>query len=313
MGKAPQKTASGTVLLEHLPFEMDQGIAARASIGLIVMLTAAAAGVLQKIHPRAGLGAAAVVLLLFGGMSWQRAGYFTSEQALWNSVLERNPDAWMAHINLGLLHQREGRPKEAESHFESAIAIDHPEKDKAHYNLGQLYESTARLDRAMLLDPRNPDILDQHGQYLYWQAMNLADAGFERGELLEQAVAQYRQALTIRPLWPYTWANLVVAKAEWGIFDQEFRHAVRRTIETGPWEPRVQLQLIRVDFAEQNRIDRRSRERIDGMLQSAVLVQPEAVVNLALRWRQLPRVCPLIEEEKLLERCRRGGWQPPSA
>ena len=39
MGKASSKATDTTVLLEHLPFEMDQGIAARASIGLIVLAT----------------------------------------------------------------------------------------------------------------------------------------------------------------------------------------------------------------------------------------------------------------------------------
>ncbi len=39
MGKAPQKTASGTILLEDLPFRMDRGIGSRASIGMIVLAT----------------------------------------------------------------------------------------------------------------------------------------------------------------------------------------------------------------------------------------------------------------------------------
>ena len=111
-------------------------------------------------------------------------------------------------------------------------------------------------------------------------------------------------------MWPYTWANLVVAKADWGIFDQEFRRAVRRTVELGPWEPRVQLLLIKVDFAEQGRIDRRSRELIDGILQNAILNQPLAVINLAARWRQLSRVCSQFEDEALLLQCRRKGWTP---
>jgi tetratricopeptide (TPR) repeat protein len=167
-----------------------------------------------------------------------------------------------------------------------------------------------RLNEAQRLDPGNPDILDQLGQFLYWQAMNEANAGTERTARLQQAVDQYRKSLRIRPLWPYTWANLVVAKAEWGIFDGEFRNAVRRTVETGPWEPRVQLQLIRVDFAEQERIDRNSRDLIDIMLQRAIQTRPEAVLDLAARWRQLPRSCSRFSDEEIPTYCKKRGRQP---
>lgn len=168
------------------------------------------------------------------------------------------------------------------------------------------------LDRAYRLNGGHPDLHDKRGQIYYLQAIHFADAGLERGALLSQAVEEYRKALAMRPSWPYFWLNLVVAKAEWGIFDREFRHAVRRTAETGPWEPRVQLQLIRVDFIEQQRLDRRSRERIDEMLQRALQMQPGAVLQLAVELGQLPRVCSALEEDSLLRRCERLGWVAPA-
>jgi len=171
-----------------------------------------------------------------------------------------------------------------------------------------LAQGMTQLDRAQELGGDNPDLFDKRGQFYYWQALNLANVGRQRGALLEQASEQYREALKMRPLWPYFWANLVVAKAEWGIFDQEFRKAVRRTVETGPWEPRVQLMLIRVDFIEQQRLDRRSRERIDEMLKRAVQIQPREVLRLASSLSQLPRVCAMPEAEHLQTQCQRLGW-----
>ena len=159
-----------------------------------------------------------------------------------------------------------------------------------------LEQGMQRLDHAQKFGGDHPDLFDKRGQFYHWQAMNLAVVGRDRSELLSLASEQYREALKMRPLWPYFWANLVVAKAEWGIFDQEFRQAVRRTVETGPWEPRVQLQLIRVDFIEQQHLDRRSRERIDEMLQRAMQIQPTKVLELARDLGQLQRVCGLIEK-----------------
>jgi hypothetical protein len=166
-----------------------------------------------------------------------------------------------------------------------------------------LEQGMKQLDHAQKFGGNHPDLFDKRGQFYYWQALNLAEVGEERGELLSQASEQYREALKMRPLWPYFWANLVVAKAEWGIFDQEFRKAVRRTVETGPWEPRVQLMLIRVDFIEQHRLDRRSRERIEVMLQRALQVQPQAVISLATELSQMPRVCGMFKQDSEPRQC----------
>ncbi|MBT8061602.1 MAG: hypothetical protein KJO85_02900, partial [Gammaproteobacteria bacterium] len=118
-------------------------------------------------------------------------------------------------------------------------------------------------------------------------------------------------ALKVRPGWPYFWANLAVAKAERGIFDGEFRKAIRRTVETGPWEPRVQLQLIQVDFIEQQRLDRRSRQYIEQMLGNALQTQPLKVFDLASDLEQLARLCTMNEASVLASQCRTAGYALP--
>ncbi len=167
------------------------------------------------------------------------------------------------------------------------------------------------LDNAQRLGGDHPDLFGQRGQLLFWQALHLSQAGKDRSALLSQASEQYRKALAMRPLWPYFWANLVVAKAEWGIFDLEFRKALRRTVETGPWEPRIQLQLIRLDFIEQHRLDPQSREHIDGMLIRALQTQPAAVLGLAVDLGKVPRVCGMSEAEHLIQQCEGLGWSRP--
>ncbi|NND43879.1 MAG: hypothetical protein HKN58_01050 [Xanthomonadales bacterium] len=161
------------------------------------------------------------------------------------------------------------------------------------------------LDDAERRAGPHPDVHDRRGQMYYWAAMNQADAGLERGQMLERAAEEYRASLALRPMWPYTWANLAVVKAEAGIFDREFRTAVRRTVETGPWEPGVQLQLIRVDFAEQQRLDRQSRALIDTMLVRAAQRQPDRVARLAARYGQTARLCGMPQFASELSACKR--------
>lgn len=170
-----------------------------------------------------------------------------------------------------------------------------------------LQRGFGHIASARSLGGGHADAYDRQGQFLYWQAMNLADDWEARNRLLDEAAEQYRQALKVRPTWPYFWANLVVAKAERGIFDGEFRKAVRRTVETGPWEPRVQLQLARVDFLEQQRLDRRSREYIDQVIRNALKTQPLKVYRLAADLQQLPRICAMAGAEVLQNHCASAG------
>lgn len=161
------------------------------------------------------------------------------------------------------------------------------------------------LDRARALRGDHPDQLDLEGRLFYREALILAPLGAERFALLDAAIDRYRAALLERPAWPYFWANLAVAKAERGIFDGEFRRALRRAVETGPWERPVQLEVIRIDFTEQRRIDRQSRRLVDEVIERALRIQPNEVLRLARQFGQLPRVCGLATDERLQARCAR--------
>ena len=116
-------------------------------------------------------------------------------------------------------------------------------------------------------------------------------------------MTHFREALELRPAWPYFWANLALAKAEAGIFDEEFRLAVERAVETGPWERQVQLQMVRLDFVESDRIDPQSRALIERLLQNAAQTQPLQVMALADSYEQMVRICGHITNPRLDRRC----------
>lgn len=168
----------------------------------------------------------------------------------------------------------------------------------------QVQRAMDHLDRAHDLRGRHPEQSDLRGQLLHWEAVRFASAGRERGEALATAAGHYRDAIAQRPAWPYYWANLAVAKSEWGIFDEEFARAVERATATGPWEPRVQLQLIRMDFVEGDRLDEQTRQRIDGLLHNAVRIQPARVMALADHPSQVARICALLEDRLFERQCR---------
>lgn len=174
------------------------------------------------------------------------------------------------------------------------------------------------IAKAQKLAAYHPELDDLKGQLLTFDGRQLAEVGDDPQYLYEEAAISYRRALEKRPLWPYTWVNLVTVKASLGQFDQEFRRALRRTIETGPREPRVQLQLLRVYMVYQDRLSFRVRESLEQVKEMALGSQPVKVIDLAAELGQLWIVCPYLTSDQLLEAddetmkvlalCKRHGW-----
>jgi len=196
-----------------------------ASAGLIALLVGRAATLLRRWHPRAGLVTVAVLLLGLGGMTFRRSFHFTSEEALWTSTIERNPEAWMAEINLGLLYHEQERFDEAETHLRRALETVHPEHGKARFNLAVLLEARGdyegareQYELALALEPRHADAHNNLG--------NLLAEEFRTDE----AMAHYRAAIEANPDHARARYNLALRLSEQGsLFEAErqLREAIR--------------------------------------------------------------------------------------
>ena len=140
-----------------------------AGMGPIVLAAAAAAtawGRLKARRPelaRAGPVAAAVLVGALALLSFERARAFADEETLWRDTLARNPAAWLAHNDLGILLARRGDTRDAESHFRAALALK-PDHAGAAANLGYALEIEGRdaeaadaLARAAALAPDDAD------------------------------------------------------------------------------------------------------------------------------------------------------------
>ena len=78
--------------------------------------------------PRGGRGllvpvATAALLLVLGALGWRQSWTYADEETLWRSTLAKNPDAFLAHNNLGVLLEAQGSLPEARGHHEQAIRI----------------------------------------------------------------------------------------------------------------------------------------------------------------------------------------------
>jgi len=112
---------------------------------------ALAGAALVRLWPwAAGRAGLAVLAVFLGVLSWAHCAMFQSDLALYRATIARNPAAWMAHYNLGLLLQEvPGGRSGAVAQFEAALAVK-PDHANAHNNLGVLLaQMPGRLPEAI--------------------------------------------------------------------------------------------------------------------------------------------------------------------
>jgi tetratricopeptide (TPR) repeat protein len=134
--------------------------------------------------------AAAAVVGLFTLLTWQQTRMFRDAETLYRVSLVRNPSAWPADNNLGVIEVESSRQPEAYAHFAEALRLN-PDYAEAHYNLGRLLKlqpngaalALPHFARAVALRPR---YADAH----FW----LADCLDALGRA-DEARAQYEAAL----------------------------------------------------------------------------------------------------------------------
>lgn len=97
-----------------------------ASIGLITLLAITLAR--QPI-----IGFAVIAVFIF--ITWQQVGSYKNAKTLWQDTLSKNPNAWMAHTNLGVIYIEEGNEPKAIESFQTALKIK-PGYAEALANLG---------------------------------------------------------------------------------------------------------------------------------------------------------------------------------
>ncbi len=179
-----------------------------ASIGLLTLLVAAGTVATARISPTARGSLAGVVLATLGVLVWRQAGVYRTPETLWRATLAKTPSAWMAHNNLGLVLQGEGRSEEAAEHYREATRL-RPTYPEALYNLGnvlaaegRLAEAEAPYERALALDDGFAAAHNNLGNVLVMEGK------------IEEGKRHYRRALEINPEYADARRNLAVAD-EW--------------------------------------------------------------------------------------------------
>jgi protein O-mannosyl-transferase len=218
-----------------------------AGIGLIVLFVASMERYAEVMDPKDDLSAMQkwvwhvvsvdipfVLPLML--LTYTQALAYQSKATLWNDTLIKNPNSWMAHLNMGHAYVEQGDGRSALREYREAEKLA-PDVPDPHYNVGYRLDvngdypgALAEFAQAVKIDPKfslayygQGNVLRKTGQLpaavqAYKQAVTVeptyADAWYNMGftqEMLhdsESAKSSYAQALQIKPDYPGARENL---------------------------------------------------------------------------------------------------------
>jgi tetratricopeptide (TPR) repeat protein len=167
-----------------------------ASLGIIVLAAAGITLAITRLPARYRATANACCCLLvatLATLTWSQCRSYSDSITLYRTTIEKNPDCWLAELNLGTLIAKEGQPEEAMVHYHRALEIN-PNCADAHSNIGillctkgQIAEGTKHLAEAVRLAPLS---VPAHLDY----AKGLVLSG-----QVDEAIKQCEIAVELRP------------------------------------------------------------------------------------------------------------------
>lgn len=140
------------------------------SIGLIVLAAAAFSHLAESrsLFRRAAPVGTMILLSIPAILTYRHCGVFRDQKTLWTDTIQKNPGAWMAHNNLGLLLKESGDIDAALKHFQTALRLK-PDLYLGHYNAaialqakGLLLDASDHYESAIKI---KPDFANAHFNY----------------------------------------------------------------------------------------------------------------------------------------------------
>jgi tetratricopeptide (TPR) repeat protein len=158
-------------------------------IGLLLMLAEVLVRV--KWNERRMTAVAAVVLLVLGGMTWNRSAVWSSSVALWSDTVEKSPDKDRAHFGLATAEFRAHRYADAVRQYELVKGTGLERDGMFYSNWALALDGAGRLNEAIQMGRKATSMSPGAASYTH-QARFLAEDGLvqeiqEALELLDKA------------------------------------------------------------------------------------------------------------------------------
>ncbi|HUC86097.1 MAG TPA: tetratricopeptide repeat protein [Candidatus Acidoferrales bacterium] len=179
----------------------------------------------------------AALLVGLGVLTWRQCGIYRNLETLWTDTLAKNPQSWMAHVNLGRLLAQRGEFGQAEAHYVAAIAINSSD-ESIYYNYANLLARSGRLDaavdeyrRALALSPEKAE------------AHNNLGFALNKLHRTDEAISEYERAIACQPDYAdayYNLGNALSARHQMAAAVAAYQQAVRLNPNSELFRKRLQ-------------------------------------------------------------------------
>ncbi len=179
----------------------------------------------RRLFLAAAVGGALLVVL--GGLTWRQCGIYADPGTFWQAAVTANPNAWLAHNNLGNVFFEQGQTDEAMFHYQRALEIQ-PGYATGHYNLGGVLSQKGQVDQAIAEFQKALEIQPNYSMAHY----HLGEILRQKGQV-DQAIAHYQKALEIHPDYAEAHHSLGAALLRKGKVDEAITH-LQKALEIHP-------------------------------------------------------------------------------
>ncbi|MGA2798917.1 MAG: tetratricopeptide repeat protein [Thermoguttaceae bacterium] len=303
-----------------------------AIIGVISLATAGLSAWRQRVRRKEFWATAVLAVGILAFMTCRQNAIYRDAITLNQTALEKNPDFWLGHYNLGVALEKAGNPLEAAKQYELILQHE-PNHPDAHTNLaailireGRLPEAFDHLNLALRVNPDYPEtqnnlglalVLDHRPQEAiehfrkalrlkpdFFEAhQNFGDALLDSGRF-QEAIEQYVQAIQLKSNSPEVHYNLGVALVQAGRFQEaidHFEQALRLRPDYAEAHNNLAALLLKIG---------RSQEAIEHY-QQALSLEPDFIeihYNLALAYANTRQSAKAIDAaQKALKLARSQG------
>ncbi len=218
-----------------------------ASISMIILLCAAAGFIAQrmvferfafapKTRQIAFIVALVIIVPILGFKSYSYSKVFKNRETLFMDVIRKNPGAWMAHNNLGMVYISKGEVSRAFDQFQQTLKI-RPKDCTALNNLGNIYKARGSWEKARTAYETclaaDPEYATAHN--------NLGLVHVHSGDL-RQARERFEKAAALDPMAHNTQLNLGLLYLQQKEYDKSMAH-YQKAIAIHPYYVEAYLQM----------------------------------------------------------------------
>jgi protein O-mannosyl-transferase len=175
-------------------------------------------------------------LLTLAVLAWVQVGYWRDDVKLYQHALDATSRNSVAHNNLGLAMQTQGKHEEAIKHFTEALRIK-PDDAGTYNNLGlaladqgKIEEGLKHFSTALLI---NPNYANAHN--------NIGFVLASQGKI-EEAIIYFLKALGRKPNYTDAHYNLGLALMDQGKFDEAIDH-YSKALTISPYDVKIQNNI----------------------------------------------------------------------